>query len=188
MSRIERELNLQKSDLENIYWRLKTIFWKLKFLTDQQRLEDELRKEIITKLKKLKDRKNIRLVFEIESYIRDRCTNILYQLGKELDIIVEGAKLLNIDFSKIRWKEKIENVEDEQTYKEMMELYNAIVKQRNKVIELIDQKLKLKGAREVFLKVLREGEVKLSEFTLKQIEEIMKSPLREYLSIKLGEK
>ena len=70
----------------------------------------------------------------------------------------------------------------------MMELYNTIIKQRSEIIELIDQKLKLKSAREVFLKVLKESEVKLSEFTLKQIEEIMKSPLREYLSIKLGEK
>ena len=115
--------------------------------------------------------------------IRDR-----YQVGRELDIIIAGAELLNINFSKIRWEEKVKSIKDEQTYNEMIELHNTLIKQRSEVIELIDQRLKLKSAREIFLKVLREGEVKLSEFSLKQIEEIIKSPLREYLSIKLSGK
>ena len=188
MSRKEKELNFEKSNLQNIRQQLKAIFWRLKFLTDQQCLEDELRENIITRLKELKNRKNIQLVYEIGGHLKDKCIDIVYQVGRELDIIIAGAELLNINFSKIRWEEKVKSIKDEQTYNEMIELHNTLIKQRSEVIELIDQRLKLKSAREIFLKVLREGEVKLSEFSLKQIEEIIKSPLREYLSIKLSGK
>jgi len=188
MSRKEKELNSERSNLQSIYQQLKAIFWKLKFLTEQHYLGDELRKNIITMLEELKNRKNVQLVYEIGAHLRGKCTNIVYQFGKELNIIIKGAELLNINFPKIQWKEKIKSIEDEQTYREMMDLYNTIIKQRSEVIELIDQKLKLKSARELLLKVLKEGEVKLSEFSLKQLEEIMKSPLYKYLSIKLSGK
>lgn len=188
MSRKEKELNFEISNLQNIYQQLEKIFWKIKFLKEQQCLEEELRKNTIVKINELKNLEKIQLIYEIDSHLRSKCNDIIYHVGKELDIIIRGAELLNIIFPKIHWMEKIKSIEDEQSYREMKELYTNIIRQRSTVIELIDQKLQLKSARDMLLKVLKEGEVKLSEFSLKQLEEIMKSPLHKYLSLKLSGK
>jgi hypothetical protein len=184
----EKEMNVEKTTLQNIYQQLLAIFWKLKFLIDQQCLEKEFKKDLVTKFNEFKQQKQIQLIYDIQSSLKNKCTNLVYQSGKELDIIITGAKLLGIDFPKIQWVEKIKSIEDEQTYREVNELYNAIIKWKSELIDSIDQKLKLKNARELLLKVLKEGEVKLSEFNIKQLEEVIKSPLYRYLSIKLSGK
>lgn len=184
----EKEMNTEKMTLQNICQQLSAIFWKLKFLIDQQCLEKEQRKDLVTKFNEFKQQKQIQLIYEIHSSLKNKCTNLLYQSGKELDIIITGAKLLDINFSRFQWVEKIKSIEDEQTYREMKELYSTIIKRKNELIDSIDQKLKLKNARELLLKVLKEGEVKLSEFNIKQLEEVMKSPLYKYLTIRLSGK
>lgn len=184
----EKEMTKEKVILQNVYQQLSAIFWKLKFLADQQYLEEELKKELVTKFNTFKQKQNLQLIYDIQSSLKNKCTDLLYQSGKELDILFKGAKLLDIEFSKFQWAEKIKSIEDEQTYIEAKELYNTIMKRKSELIDAIDQKLKLKNARELLLKVLKEGEVKLSEFNIKQLEEIVKSPLHKYLSIKLSGK
>jgi hypothetical protein len=188
MSRKGASMDAERKSLQGIVQLLSSIFWKLKFIIDQNNLDDDFKKELVIKIKLFKQQKQPQDIYDVQSRLKSKCNEIPYQLGRELDIIKQGAKLLGISSPKFQWLEKVKSIEDEKTYEDMKELYNTIMKQKSELINSIDQVLKLKSARELLLRILKEGEVKLSEFDLKQLEELLESPLQKYLSIKLSGK
>ncbi|MEM3873981.1 MAG: hypothetical protein QXU45_02490 [Candidatus Bathyarchaeia archaeon] len=188
LSNKEGEIIKEIKALQESFQLLSEIFWKLKFLIHLNFLDDHLKGDLISKVKTFKQQKQIQAIYNVQFQLEEICSEMIHKSGKDLDVLLEGARLLGIECQKLEWIRKIKSIKNEETYKDMVELYDAIAKQKSILIDVMDKKLRLKKARELFLKILREGEVKLSEFNLKQLEEILKSPLREYISIKLSGK
>lgn len=186
LSNKEKEISREISVLQESLQLLSGILWKLKFLKHLNFLDANLRSDLISKVKAFKQQRQIQTIYNVQFQLERSCSEIMHNSWKDLDIVLEGARLLGIEYQKPEWTGKIKSIENEETYKDMIKLYETITEQKNILIGLIDQKLRLKNARELFLKILREGEVRLSEFNLKQLEEILESPLREYISIKLS--
>ncbi|MEM2613982.1 MAG: hypothetical protein QXO15_07145 [Nitrososphaerota archaeon] len=187
LARKEENMKREKSILEERQQQLTAAFWQLKFLVEIGQLPHDVKRNIVEKLSEFKKQGQNKILQEIFFTIKEKYKDVLLVSGRDLETIIEGAKLLGIYCQKVDWKDRIRliEIEDEQTYKEMVELYREIVDCRNECIRLIDQKLKLEKARNIFLRILKEKEINLAEFTPEQINEIMGSPLCQYLSIKL---
>lgn len=185
LARKEEDMKREKNILRERQRQLIATFWQLKFLVDTGQLLNDVKRDVIEKLNEFKKQGQDKILQELFFTIGKEYRNVLQVSGRDLETIIEGAKLLGIDCQKVDWKDQIIPIEDEQTYKEMIELYREIIDCKNDCIKLIDQKLRLERARSIFLRILKEKEINLAEFTPEQINEIMETPLCQYLSIRL---